>query len=56
MIFMKAERKEVVTEVKCSACNGKGFPKIERPKPGRKIYPALCKECGGKGRVAQSAA
>ena len=41
------------TEVKCDACNGTGFPTVTQPlEPDKKIYPAPCKKCGGKGRVA----
>jgi DnaJ-class molecular chaperone len=40
------------TEQKCPACNGTGFPTLSQPvQPSRKIYPAPCKECGGKGRI-----
>jgi hypothetical protein len=40
------------TELKCSACNGTGFPKVAQPaQPGRKIYPPPRKWCLGKGRV-----
>jgi DnaJ-class molecular chaperone len=43
---------EVSTEVKCSACDGTGFPMVRQPaQPGRKIYPPPCKWCFGKGRV-----
>ena len=43
---------EVWTEIKCPACNGTGFPtNIRSIQPGRKIYPAQCKECFGKGRI-----
>jgi DnaJ-class molecular chaperone len=41
------------TELKCPACNGTGFPAVVKAVPaGRKIYPAPCKECRGKGRIA----
>jgi DnaJ-class molecular chaperone len=44
------------TEHKCPACNGTGFPMIRQPvQPGRKIYPAQCKKCAGKGRIAKAA-
>jgi DnaJ-class molecular chaperone len=49
---MKAKLKEAVAEVKCPACNGTGFPAVAQLKPWRKIYPAPCKECAGKGRIA----
>ena len=40
-------------EHKCPVCNGNGFPRVMQPvKPGRKIYPVQCKNCGGKGRIA----
>jgi DnaJ-class molecular chaperone len=42
----------VSTEVKCSACNGTGFPVVVQPtRPGRRIYPPPCKLCSGKGRI-----
>ena len=48
---MKKPR-EVLTEVVCPACDGTGFQKVEQPtEPGRKIYPAKCKECLGEGRI-----
>lgn len=44
------------TEKKCSACNGSGFKPVRLvPQPGRKIYPARCEKCGGKGRVRRAA-
>jgi len=40
-------------EIKCPECDGTGFAPVEQPvQPGRKIYPAPCKKCGGKGRIA----
>jgi hypothetical protein len=48
---MKKPR-EVLTEVICRACDGAGFEKVKPPtEPGRKIYPAKCKERLGKGRI-----
>lgn len=39
-------------EHECPACNGTGGQAVMQPvQPGRRIYPARCKECGGKGRV-----
>ena len=39
-------------ERKCPACNGTGFPPVKQPaQPGRKIYPARCERCEGKGWV-----
>ena len=53
MIAMKNLKSEdASTELKCSACDGTGFPKVAQPaQPGRKIYPPPCKWCLGKGRV-----
>src|ERR1700726_227239 len=43
------------TELRCPACDGTGFPKVTKTvPPGRKIYPAPCKECSGKGRIYRS--
>jgi DnaJ-class molecular chaperone len=40
------------TEHKCPACKGAGFPAVKQPaQPGRKIYPARCERCDGKGWV-----
>ena len=44
---------DALQEIKCPACDGTGFPKVKQAvEPGRRIFPAPCKECGGKGRVA----
>jgi DnaJ-class molecular chaperone len=44
------------TEQECPACNGTGYPVVMQPvQPGRKIYPAPCKKCGGKGRTTEDA-
>jgi hypothetical protein len=44
------------TERKCPECNGTGFPKVVQPvQPGRRIYPAPRKVCGGKGRIKETA-
>jgi DnaJ-class molecular chaperone len=48
---MKKSQPVDTIEVRCGACNGKGYPPVQQPEPGRKIYPAPCKKCGGKGRV-----
>jgi DnaJ-class molecular chaperone len=41
------------TEHKCPECDGTGFPLVAQPdRLGVKIYPTQCKECLGKGRVA----
>jgi DnaJ-class molecular chaperone len=43
-------------EIRCPACDGTGFPKVTKGvSPGRKIYPAPCKECRGKGRITEAA-
>jgi DnaJ-class molecular chaperone len=48
----KPNPKEAGTEVDCPACNGTGFPAVAQPeKPGRKIFPARCQQCLGKGRI-----
>jgi hypothetical protein len=44
------------TEVRCQACAGTGFPIVNQPaRLGRRIYPAPCQQCMGKGRVIRSA-
>lgn len=53
---MKEAAGTKATEIKCPACNGTGYPVVMQPvQPGRKIYPAKCKKCGGKGRIAEPA-
>jgi len=48
---------EASAEINCPACSGTGFPKVAQPvQPGRKIYPARCKQCHGKGRIETLAA
>ena len=48
----KPKREDVVTEIKCRACEGTGLAKVTQPvQQGRKIYPPACKECSGKGRT-----
>jgi DnaJ-class molecular chaperone len=42
-------------EVLCEACGGTGFQAVKQPaEPGRRIYPAKCPKCGGKGRLRSS--
>jgi DnaJ-class molecular chaperone len=44
--------KEAGTEVDYPACEGTGFPPVTQPgQPGRKIFPARCQQCLGKGRI-----
>jgi len=46
--------KPKINEHTC-ACNGTGYPVVMQPvQPGRKIYPAQCKACGGKGKITDS--
>jgi DnaJ-class molecular chaperone len=53
----RTSSKEIVTEVECPSCEGTGFPTVKQPmQPGRKLYPAPCKECLGKGRIGSTAA
>jgi DnaJ-class molecular chaperone len=41
-----------IKEHVCPACNGTGYPVVKQPvQPGRRIYPAKCKSCDGKGKV-----
>jgi DnaJ-class molecular chaperone len=44
--------KKLQPEIHCPACDGTGFPPVPQPEqPGRKIYPAPCTQCHGKGRI-----
>ena len=46
------KREDIVTEIKCPACEGTGLAKVTQPvQPGRKTYAPPCKECFGKGRI-----
>jgi DnaJ-class molecular chaperone len=50
---MRGMRGAKIKEHVCPACNGTGYPVVTQPvQPGRKIYPAKCKTCGGSGKVA----
>lgn len=50
----KPRSARIATELECPACGGTGFPTVAQPaEPGRKIYPAPCKKCFGKGRLAR---
>jgi DnaJ-class molecular chaperone len=41
-------------EFKCPACKGAGVRAVKQPaQPGRKIYPARCERCDGKGWVGR---
>jgi DnaJ-class molecular chaperone len=45
---------KATAEKECSACGGTGFPPTKQPaQPGRRIYPAPCEKCGGKGRITK---
>ena len=50
---MKKKRPPGVTEIKCEGCAGIGYPPVRQPAPGRRIYPAPCKKCHGKGSVTR---
>jgi DnaJ-class molecular chaperone len=51
-LMKRLKRKEAATEIECPACEGTGFPSVKQPaQPSRKIYPAPCQQCLGKGRV-----
>lgn len=40
------------TEVRCDVCKGTGLQAVNKPaQPGRRIFPAKCAKCGGKGRL-----
>ena len=52
MIVKRSKPNEISNEIPCPECDGSGFPAVMQPKePGRKIFPAPCKHCHGKGRV-----
>jgi hypothetical protein len=52
MIDRYEKPREVLTEVYLHSLRWHGFEKVKQPtEPGRKIYPAKCKECLGKGRI-----
>ena len=43
------------SEVVCDECNGRGTPpRIKDSAKGRKLYPAPCTKCRGKGRLVVS--
>jgi DnaJ-class molecular chaperone len=44
-----------IKEHTCKACMGTGYPVVMQPvQPGRKIYPAKCKACDGKGKITKA--
>ena len=50
--FREQRQASTEVEVKCDACNGTGFQAINKAaQSGRRIYPATCPRCVGKGRV-----
>jgi hypothetical protein len=51
----KIQRKRSKSEVVCDECNGRGTPpRIKDSAKGRKLYPAPCTKCQGKGRLVVS--
>lgn len=49
--YMKPKIKEHV----CPDCQGSGFTAVKQPaRPGRRIHPARCKSCDGKGKIADA--
>jgi hypothetical protein len=44
-----------IKEHACAACKGTGFPVVKQPVLAtRKIYPAKCEACDGKGRITDA--
>ena len=54
----ESERFDMTPKIKeqtCPGCSGTGFASVTQPvKPGRKIYPARCKACEGKGKITDA--
>jgi hypothetical protein len=49
----RSRSKFIAMEVMCPVCDGTGFPPVAQPEQaGRKIYPAPCTRCYGKGRIS----
>ena len=47
------EERSQSTKHNCPDCKGTGFEMVKQPtRPGVRVYPAQCKGCLGKGRVA----
>ena len=51
--FRELRTKSAKSEVRCDACKGRGFQAVKQPRKiaGRRIYPAPCDKCAGKGRL-----
>ena len=51
--FKAWREKEPVSEQPCEACSGTGFAPVKASPddPMRRVYPARCAKCGGKGRL-----
>ena len=44
-----------IREHTCEACQGTGYPVVMQPvQANRKIYPAKCKACDGKGKITDA--
>jgi DnaJ-class molecular chaperone len=43
----------VSPEIVCDACNGHGSTQSRTASPTRRVYHAVCKKCGGKGRMSK---
>lgn len=55
-LMKRLSAEDRLPEIKCSACGGTGFPKVKQPvQPGRRIFPAPCSWCLGKGRLTVAA-
>ena len=45
-----------IKELTCQSYKGTGFPVVAQPsRPDRKKSPVKCKDCGGKGKIADAA-
>jgi DnaJ-class molecular chaperone len=42
-------------EIVCDGCDGHGSARSRKASPTRRVYQAICKKCGGKGRVGKTA-
>ena len=40
-------------EIVCDACHGRGSAGSRKASPTRRVYQAVCKKCGGKGRIGK---
>jgi DnaJ-class molecular chaperone len=47
-------RGSALPEIVCDGCDGRGSARSRKASPTRRVYQAVCKKCGGKGRLGKT--